>query len=158
MTEVDTPFAPARALSYAPGRDAAFAEHCAVALMETPPIHEVPGAPIHCLGLIEWTGHLIPLIDLRKLVDRESGASQTMPGHVLVLAWQAAPGEALQYGAVCAPSLVTAIRVSDAQCCAAPEDLRSLETIAAAFFERDGQRVPILDTRNLFAAGVSEGS
>jgi chemotaxis signal transduction protein len=158
MTEVDIPFAPARILAYAPGRAAAFAEHCAVALIETPPVYEVPGASPHCLGLIEWTGRLIPLLDLRMMVDHQESEDCAMPGHVLVLAWQPAPGEALHYGAVCAPTLVTAARVSDAQCCAPPEDAPLLASIAAASFEHDGCSVPILDTRRLFSASISEGS
>jgi chemotaxis signal transduction protein len=158
MTEVDIPFAPARVLSYAPGRSVAFAEHCAVALIETPAVYEVPGASLHCLGLIEWTGRLIPLIDLRKLADHPEGGDQQMPGHVLVLAWQPAAGKALNYGAICAPSLVTAARVSDAQSCDPPEDAPLVTSIAAAFFEHDGHAVPILDTRRLFAADAPEGS
>ena len=152
MTELETSFATARVLSYAPGRDAALAEHCAVALLETPTIHEVPGAPAHCLGLIAWTGTLIPLIDLEMLAGHEDDKRAVMPGHVLVIAWQPDAGAALQYGAVCAPSLVSSIRVTDAQSCDPPEGTHELASVAAAFFERDGRPVPILDTRSLFAA------
>jgi chemotaxis signal transduction protein len=158
MTEVETTFASARALSYAPGRSVAFAEHCAVALIETPPIHEVPGAPAHCLGLIEWTGKLVPLMDLAKLTEQEECERPGLPDHVLVLAWQPAAGKALHYGAVCAPSLVTALRVSDEERCDPPGHAPLLESIAAAFFERDGHAVPILDTRSLFAVRILERS
>ncbi|MBG9389572.1 chemotaxis protein CheW [Caenimonas aquaedulcis] len=158
MTEVDTPAVPARLLAYAPGHTVAFAQHCAVALAETPEIFEVPGQPAHCLGLIEWAGKLVPLIDLHLLIAGSTALSTGVPGHVLILSWQAESGHALQYGAVCAPSLVTGALVSDADRCEMPADVPVLATLAFAFFLRGDCVVPIIDTRRLFGTRISQDS
>ena len=150
MTELEASIAPARLLVYAPGCAVAFAEHCTVALAPTPEIFGVPAGPTHCLGLIEWTGKLVPLIDLHLLFEGQPARGDALPGHVLILAWQPEPGHALQHGAVCAPSLVTAIRVSDADRCEAPADAPVLESFASSFFLMGERVVPIVDARRLF--------
>jgi chemotaxis signal transduction protein len=149
MIETPQTFAPARLLAYSREAAAAFPEHCAVALIEAPVVFDVPGAPAHCAGLIEWAGELVPLIDLNALAEGSRAGAAGVPSHVLVVAWQPAPREEVRYGAVYAPALVTAIRVSDDQECDRSEE-HALASVAAAFFENDGRAVPIVDTRRLF--------
>ena len=97
--------APARLLEYRPGALVAFPAHTTVGLVDNPPVVAVPGAPAHALGLVAWEGRQLPLLDLARLLGGD-GEAQPSAGHVLVLAWQAAPGAPVQHGAVCAASLV----------------------------------------------------
>jgi len=151
MTETSVP---ARLLAYSPRGVAAFPELCAVALVESPVVFTAPGAPPHCVGLMQWDDDLIPLVDLLVLVEGGNASHREVPPHVLVVAWQSAGGEGLRYGAVCAPHLVTTIRVSDEQQREAPEDGRGLRSVAAGFFEVDGQVAAIIDTRRLFGGSI----
>lgn len=151
MIETSQTSAPARVLAYSSEASAAFPEHCAVALIEAPVVFDVPGAPAHCAGLIEWAGDLVPLVDLRALAEGGRAGDAGVPTHVLVVAWQPAPREELQFGAVYAPELVSAVRVSDAQHCAVPHG-HALARVATVFFESEGSAVPIVDTRRLFGS------
>ena len=112
---------------------------------------EVPGAPYYCRGLIGWQGRWLPLLDLNALLraypEREAPAS----GHVLVLAYQEAPGRPLEYGAVCARLLVRMIEVADSQRCDLPQDSDLWPWVSLSCFEHEGHAVPVLDTRCLFA-------
>jgi chemotaxis signal transduction protein len=110
----------------------------------------VPGAPYYCLGLMAWEGRQLPLLDLDTLL-RAYPAGEPSTGHVLVLAYQSAPGRALDYGAVCARSLVRMIEVADSQACELPRDSDLWPWIAMSCFEHEGRAVPVLDTARLFA-------
>lgn len=154
-TPVDTPAevrAPARLLEYRWGSFVAFPAHTTIALIDSPAVVEVPGAPYDCLGLIEWQGRRLPLLDLDALLRAYPDADTPSAGHVLVLAWQEAPGRPLQYGAVCARLLVRMIDVGDSQRCELPRDSDLWPWISLSCFEHEGHVVPVIDTRRLFAA------
>jgi hypothetical protein len=146
------PRVPARLLEYRWGGFVAFPAHTTIALVDSPAVVEVPGAPYYCLGLIEWQGRRLPLLDLNTLVRAYAEADAPPGGHVLVLAWQEAPGRPLQYGAVCAPLLVSMIEVGDSQRCDLPRDSDLWPWISLSCFEHEGHPVPVIDTRRLFAA------
>jgi chemotaxis signal transduction protein len=140
----------ARLLEYRPGGFVAFPAHTTIALVDSPPVVVVPGAPYYCLGLMAWEGRQLPLLDLDTLL-RAYPAGEPSTGHVLVLAYQSAPGRALDYGAVCARSLVRMIEVADSQACELPRDSDLWPWIAMSCFEHEGRAVPVLDTARLFA-------
>ena len=143
--------APARLLEYRRGSFVAFAPHTTVALIDSPPVVPVPGAPYYCVGLIPWQDRQLPLIDLNTLLRAYPGAEAPPTGHVLVLAYQREPNQPLEYGAVCARSLVQLVEVSDACACELPTDSDLWPWIALACFEHRGRPVPVLDTARLFA-------
>ncbi|NKE66368.1 chemotaxis protein CheW [Ramlibacter sp. RBP-2] len=143
--------APARLLEYRRGGFVAFAPHTTMALLEEPPVTPVPGAPYYCVGLIPWQDGHVPLLDLNTLLQACPPSEPAPLGHALVLAWQAAPGAPLEYGAVCARSLVQMIEVSDGQACDLPSDSDLWPWIAIACFEHGGRAVPVVDTARLFA-------
>ncbi len=143
--------APARLLEYRRGGFVAFAPHTTMALVEAPQLTPVPGAPYYCAGLIPWQDGQVPLLDLNALLLACPPSTAAPLGHALVLAWQAAPGAPLEYGAVCARSLVQLIDVSDGQACELPSDSDLWPWIAIACFEHGGAPVPVVDTARLFA-------
>lgn len=144
------PRAPARLLEYKWGAFVAFPAHTTIALIDNPPVVAVPGAPYYCLGLIEWQGLRLPLVDLNALLRAYPDGESAGGGHVLVLAYQSTPGAPLEYGAVCARLLVRMVEVADSQRCELPRDSDLWPWIALSCFEHEGRAVPVLDTRRLF--------
>lgn len=53
------------------------------------PVHPLPGAAPELLGLAEFTGEPIPVLDLGRLVNAPPGARPTSP--VTVVAWAGPP-------------------------------------------------------------------
>lgn len=142
--------APARLLEYRPGRFVAFAPHTTVALVDDPAVVPVPGAPYYCIGLMPWQDRQVPLLDLNVLLRAYPTGEAAPVGHVLVLAYQCAPNRPLDYGAVCARSLVQLVEVSDEQACELPNDSDLWPWIAMSCFEHQGRPVPVIDTARLF--------
>lgn len=142
--------APARLLEYKRGSHVAFAPHVTVGLVDQPKLVTVPGAPYYGLGLIAWGGAHIPLLDLESLLRAFPKGKTQVIGHVLVLAFQRAPGRPLEHGAVCAPHLVRTVEVADSQHCALPADSDLWPHTAIACFQFEGAAVPVLDTALLF--------
>ena len=143
--------APARLLEYKWGSFVAFPAHTTIALIDSPPVVEVPGSPYYCHGLIGWKGRWLPLLDLNVLLRAYPEPGAPASGHVLVLAYQEAPGRPLEYGAVCARLLVRMIEVADSQRCELPRDSDLWPWVSLSCFEHEGHAVPVLDTRCLFA-------
>jgi hypothetical protein len=142
--------APARLLEYKRGCFVAFPAHATIGLVDNPKVVPVPGAPYYCLGLLPWQGRRLPLLDLNTLLRAYPDADPPPAGHVLVLAYQIAPGGPLQYGAVCAPWLVRMIEVTDSQQCDLPADGDLWPWISLSCFDYEGNAVPVLDTSRLF--------
>jgi len=143
--------APARLLEYKWGSFVAFPAHTTIALIDSPQVVEVPGAPYYCLGLVAWQGQRLPLLDLNALLRAYPDSSTPATGHVLVLAYQSEPGRPAEYGAVCARLLVSMIEVADSQRCELPRDSDLWPWISLSCFEHEGHAVPVLDTSRLFA-------
>ncbi len=143
--------ASARLLEYRRGGFVAFPPHTTVALVDSPPVVAVPGAPYYCVGLMAWQDRQLPLIDLNTLLRAYPGGEAPPTGHVLVLAYQREPNQPLEYGAVCARSLVHLVEVTDDRACELPDDSDLWPWIARSCFEHQGRPVPVLDTARLFA-------
>lgn len=144
--------ATARLLEYAPGRAVALAPHATIELLEAAPVLHVPGAPAHALGLIRWQGRRIPLLDLGVMLGALPACAEAAPAHVLVVAWQAAPREPVDFGALMAPRLLHSVAVDDTRACALPDDGAPWAAIAQACFTHEGRPVPVLDLARVFAA------
>ena len=110
-----------------------------------------PGIPQFCLGPIAWQARQLPLLDLAQFILGPDTQGNRSIGHVLVLAYQSAPGKALEYGAVCAPWLISKIEVVDSQQCELPKENVVLSRIALSCFEFDGHAVPVVDSARVFA-------
>ena len=141
----------ARLLEYQRGRFVAFAAHTTLELIERPPLVTVPGAPYYCRGLVAWQGRQLPLLDLHTLLRAYPDEYAQPLRHVLVLAFQRAPRQPLEYGALCAPSLLRMVQVADSQQCPLPTDSDLWPWLALACFTYEGEAVPVLDTARLFA-------
>jgi chemotaxis signal transduction protein len=140
---------PARLIDYAPGHTAALAPVATVALLPRPPVVAVPGAPAHALGLMAWGWRHIPLLDLALLLGSAS-PPQEAGEHVLVLAWQPAPGAPVLHGAVRAPALLRIAEVGDDQQCDFPVGGDAWRRLASCCLQHEGRVVPVLEVRAVF--------
>jgi chemotaxis signal transduction protein len=147
----DEPRAAARLLEYRRGHFVAFPAHATVELVARPALLVVPGSPYYCHGLMAWQGRQIPLLDLNTLLRAYPDERAPAIDHVLVLAYQRAPLQPLEYGAVCAPSLLQMIEVADSQQCELPNHSDLWPLISGSCFRHEGNAVPVLDTGLLFA-------
>jgi chemotaxis signal transduction protein len=141
----------ARVIDYAHGRLAALAPHTTIEVVENPRATVVPGAAYYALGLLEWQGRQIPLVDLDTLLlayPRDDQANP--PRYALVVAFQRLPGSAVEYGAVALAKLPETVAVADDASCAFPSTSDMWPLLAISCFRRSGQAVPIIDTARLF--------
>lgn len=146
--------APARILEYASGRRIALPLHTTLEIVEDPEIVPVPGSAPHALGLLYWQERWVAVIDLGRLMqDSDADAAPAgleKPKYVLVLAYQRAPGLALEYGAVTLPVLPETIFIDNDAICSLPEDSPYWPQISLSCFTYKDGATPIVDTGRLF--------
>lgn len=138
------------------GVDFAVAERHMVEYLTSPQIINVPLRPPHCAGVTIWREHWIPVLDFIDLAQANPPpAAAGALVHVVVLAYQFAPGEALHHGALVVRAPPREALVSDAMACPLPDDLGALQRWACACFSLEGKAIPIVDVTRLFS-GISE--
>ena len=131
------------------GSHFALPQHTTLEIVDHPKSIRVPGAARHAIGLLEWQGRRIPLIDAASLLANEP-AHSAAPRYALVVAMQSTPGAPIEHGAIALESLPNSINIDDATWCSAPEEGR-WESMAISCFKQDGHAVPVVDTAKLFA-------
>lgn len=139
----------ARAWLLTAGVDFAIAERHMVEYLRSPQILEVPLRPPHCAGVTIWRERWIPVLDMAQINPAPSTAGA--PVHVVVLAYQFAPGEALHHGALVVHTRPREAWVSDAMACPLPDDLAALQHLACACFSLDEKAIPVVDVTRLFS-------
>lgn len=146
-------------LAYAPNASIALPVHASVELVEQPRVVPVPGMPHFCQGLVAWQGRQLPLIDFQAYLQAP-GNARAAPAysHVLIVAYQTAPGRPIEYGALCAPFLVRMIGVADSQQCPLPAGEACWPSIAVSCFMNQGQTIPVLDPARIFDRPVPSGA
>lgn len=148
----DVAHAEARLLEYDRGRYVALPLHTTMEVVERPTVVEVPGAPYYALGMLRWQDRWIPVIDLCTLLEAYQKLSAPPRRHLLVVAYQRAPRQPLEYGAIVTVSLPRTVRVHDSQACGLPQHSDLWPLIADSCFSENGQvAVPIVNTARLFA-------
>ena len=147
-------------LEYAAGEQIALPIHAGVELVEQPRVTAVPGMPHFCLGLLHWQGRRLPLVDLQAYLEALPGMLPLPrhPAHVLVVAYQVARGQPIEYGAFCAPKLVRMVQVSNEQQCPLPSVNPIWPRVAMSCFLHQGQAVPVLDPAQIFARPAPTGT
>lgn len=147
------PRALARLIEYAPGRHIALPPHTTIELLENPAVVAVPGAAYYACGLLAWQGRQLPLLDLHALLRAYLGAHRAVaPRYALVLAYQRAPHQPVEHGAISLAVLPQTVAVGDEARCELPSDSDLWPLLALSCFQHEGHAVPILDTAKLFAA------
>ena len=129
--------------------DFAIAERHMVEYATSPHIIAVPLRPPHCAGVTIWRERWIPVLDL-ACVNPTPGVDGA-PAHVVVLAYQFAPGEVLHHGALVVRSPPREALVSDAMSCPLPDDLAVLQHWVCACFSLEEKAIPVVDVTRLFS-------
>ena len=122
--------------------------HTTQEIVDHPKATPVPGAPRHAIGLLEWQGVRIPLIDVAVLMGA-SPPREREPRYALVVATQAEPGAPIEHGALALDTLPETVDVLDTAACDIPQG-PVWRRVAVSCFEKDGLPVPILDTARIF--------
>lgn len=141
-------------LEYAPDSFIALPVHASVELVESPRLVPVPGMVHFCRGLVAWQGRQLPLIDLQAYLGGADSPAAPPFSHVLIVAYQVAPGVAIDYGAFCAPSLIRMVEVVDSDQCPLPGDQACWTGIAISCFLHRGRAIPVLDPSRIFTRPV----
>lgn len=146
------PTAAARVVSYARDKRVAFAPHATQELLENPQWMTVPGGAYYARGLLYWQNRHIPFIDLESLLQAYPAFDPHAPVHyAMVLAYQTAPHEPLQYGAIAITDIPHTQTVSDADFSPLPSDSDMWAELAISCFKQNGQVTPILDAAKIFS-------
>lgn len=142
-------------LEFAPDSFIALPVHAGVELVESPRLVPVPGMAHFCRGLVAWQGRQLALIDLQAYLGGADAPAARPFSHVLIVAYQVAPGVAIEYGAFCAPSLIRMVEVVDRDQCPLPGGQARWTDIAISCFLHQGRAVPVLDPSRIFTRPVS---
>ncbi len=142
-------------LEYAADSFIALPVHAGVELVESPRLVPVPGMPYFCRGLVAWQARQLPLIDLQAYLGGVDAPAAPPFSHVLIVAYQVAPGLAIGYGAFCAPSLVRMVEVLDSDQCPLPGDQARWAGSAISCFLHQGRAIPVLEPSRIFTSPVS---
>ncbi len=142
-------------LEYAADSFIALPVHAGVELVESPRLVPVPGMAHFCRGLVAWQGRQLPLIDLQAYLGGLDSPASPPFSHVLMVAYQVAPGVAIDYGAFCAPFLVRMVEVVDSDQCPLPVGLACWDGIAISCFLHQGRVIPVLEPSRIFTSPVS---
>lgn len=146
------PTAAARTVSYARNKRVAFAPHATQELLENPQWMTVPGGAYYARGLLYWQNRHIPFIDLESLLLAYPAFDAQAPvPYAMVLAYQTAPHEPLQYGAIALTDIPHTQTVSDADFNPLPGDSDMWAELAISCFKQNGQVTPILDAAKIFS-------
>lgn len=146
------PTAAARTVSYARNKRVAFAPHATQELLENPQWMTVPGGAYYARGLLHWQNRHIPFIDLESLLLAYPAFDAQAPvPYAMVLAYQTAPHEPLQYGAIALMDIPHTQTVSDADFNPLPSDSDMWAELAISCFKQNGQVTPILDAARIFS-------
>ncbi len=142
--------APARLLAVGPHGLAALPAHTVVELVEHLVLLPVPGAPPYCDGLARWQGQWLPVVDLQRFIHGAGAGNAAAARYHLIVAYQMAPGAALQHGVLGLHAAPRETLASDEAYCALPTNSARWPAIAISCFAHEGQAVPVIDTARLF--------
>ena len=149
---VATPHAPARLLEFDRNRHVALAVHATLEIVERPEIVGVPGAAYYMLGMMRWQDRHIAVLDLCTLLNAHLKEGAPRMRHALVVAYQTAARQPVEYAAIATIGLPQTVQVSDAAQCELPTEGDLWPLISLSCFLHHDQRVPIVDTGRLFGA------
>jgi chemotaxis signal transduction protein len=129
---------------------AAIAVYELAEVLESPLAQAVPFAPSHCREFVVWQGHVVPVFDLMRYV---AGADATagVVRHVLVAAYQLAPGTPLAYLGIRVVGLPQTIQVADADMVDLPPG--QWRPIASSCYSDGLDAIPVLSVQALAALG-----
>ena len=130
-------------------------EHELMEVLARPRTYRIPVTPEHCRQVIIWQDHLLPLLRPAFLAGVVDIVCE-QPTFVAVAAWQEAPGEPLQYGALALAEAPVSIQVDPGPAIEPPplnggmkqEAIR--DKLLLSCFKHEGKPVLVIDIKTLF--------
>ncbi|MBU0499570.1 MAG: chemotaxis protein CheW [Gammaproteobacteria bacterium] len=119
-----------------------------VEVLARPRTHYVPGAPEQCRQIIVWRDRLLPMVHPAALAGLEGGGEQ--PVFVAVIAYQEAPGEPLQYGALALADAPVPIQVNAGPPGEPPLAGEVWDRLLLSCFRQEDKSVLVVDMELLF--------
>ncbi|MCK7579687.1 MAG: chemotaxis protein CheW [Chromatiales bacterium] len=129
--------------------------HHVVEYLFSPQTVRLPLTPAHCPGVLIWRGRMVPMIDLTALLPGPAPGAEART-RAVILAYQAAPGEPLRYGALRVQGAPIEIRVSDDSACPLPDEPVAFRYFSRSCFAYRDRPVPVLDVMRLFTRALPE--
>jgi chemotaxis signal transduction protein len=120
-----------------------------IEVLQDAPVSHVPCGPRHFRNVIVWRGRIIPALDLGGF---GANPGETVRRKAAVAAYQIAPGEPLQYGAILLNKYPQSIRVDDSMALTLTLDCAPLANCVSACFEWDEGVVLVIDPARLFGS------
>jgi len=138
-------------MDFGNGHRAATGIRTLVHLVPAPVLADVPRAPVHCRRVLVWNRQLLPAWDVGAFLGSPALASdRAIAG---IAAYHV--GAEARLGALLLREPPLRASVVEPQDCELPDPRWA--AIAAACFMHDGQALPVLDLRRIFASPI-EGS
>jgi chemotaxis signal transduction protein len=116
-------------------------------------IMPLPLTPAYSLGVLAWREQMIPVIDIGRLLSNPGAELPAMTG-VMVLAYQQAPGEPIEHGAIVLRSAPRDITVNSDMSCPLPIASAAWKTLAIACFSDQGHEIPVLNAKQVFSSAI----
>jgi len=150
--------ATARITKISPTQYVAFSLYSSLDVLDTPKIYPVPASAGHCLGMICWQRHWIPLIDMAALLDGSDALETADVSLVMVLLYtseqasnpQHETASNIRMAAIALTETPRNITVHADQVSQQVSGNARLQSMSLAGFQDDGVHVPIISTDKLF--------
>ncbi len=131
--------------------------HHVIEYLLSPETVTIPCTPACAPGVMLWREQMIPWVDFAPRIVGDLDASSDRR-RAVVLAWQDAPGEALQYGALSIRAAPIEIFVTDDMACMLPHELAAIGRFSLSSFTFDDKSVLVLDVARLFTQPLPDMS
>lgn len=130
------------------GNAFAVAEMEMIAYLIAPPTISVPLTPAYCMRVMPWRDRLLPILHHNRLFAPTSHVDLR---HIGVLAYQTAPGQALNHIAVTLRQSPYRVSVSDRTSAPLPDNYReqAYRPMVRSVFRHDEALVPVIDVAYL---------
>ena len=125
-----------------------------VHIINEPSYMLIPGTPAYCCNVVIWNDNILPVINLFCLID-SSYSVNPKQGVVAVIIYRD-NNQNINYGGINLIDTPILEPVKNKQVCLLPDTYTKLQNISLSCFKnKDGNKVPILDTSKLFSREFS---
>ena len=131
----------------------ALGDHAMVELVQGSSIFPIPGAPKHCSSVCLWHSKILPIMDIRSILNIEESA-QDDSGYLCIIRYRFSQDKPVQQFALRVNKAPQRITVDDSQACDVPENYQSslLDDAIISCFSHNEKPVLILDINRLCSA------
>ena len=132
-------------------QEIALGKHEIIEVLTEPDLQPIPAGPEYCRHIVFWQDKILPVVELDKLNQNSLDKKAPINKDIVIVAWQNAPGEPLEHGAISISSLPESIQVDDNQQVELPESVsEQWKKIVLSVFSLNENIVLIPDLKRIF--------